>query len=330
MTPRWARTVGAGVVMTLAAFHTPPAWAQAWTPAQGEGAVSIQFQDTFVKYHSLPTVRVDRGHIFGDSALADVSYGITDRFAVSFGVPYVESKYSGERPHQKPIDGGAYHGAVQDLRFDARYNVTRRGIVFTPFLGTMLPSHSYEYFAHSAIGRRLRELRVGAYSAALLTRVTPGLFVQSSYSYGFVEKVLGISHNRSNLDAELGYFVRPEFRVFALAAGQLTHGGVELSLDSPTLLGPILYPHHDQITHDNLLNIGGGAAFDLTPSVGVYGSIIHTAAGRNVHMLQRGITFGMSWSFSRGDRQPRATRTAWTAADTRRRTLGRCICQKTK
>ncbi|MBI1875545.1 MAG: hypothetical protein HYS05_16895 [Acidobacteria bacterium] len=44
----------------------------------------------------------------------------------------------------------------------------------------------------------------------------PGTFVQARYSYTFVERVIDIAHNRSNLDVEVGYFVNPSFRVFAL------------------------------------------------------------------------------------------------------------------
>src|SRR5262245_3793513 len=74
-----------------------PVLAQAWTPPQGEGTVAVQFQDAFVKYHQLPTVRLDRGHIRGETLLVDVTYGITDKAAVSVALPYVASKYNGPR-----------------------------------------------------------------------------------------------------------------------------------------------------------------------------------------------------------------------------------------
>ena len=84
-----------------------------------------------------------------------------------------------------------------------------------------------QQFAHSAPGRDLHELQVGAYWAKLLDRVLPGLFVTGRYSYGFTQRVLDISHNRSNVDLELGYFIKPEVRVFGLGSGQLTHGGID-------------------------------------------------------------------------------------------------------
>ena len=308
--------------------------AQAWTPAPGEGTVSIQFQDTFVKYHQLPTIRLDRGHIRAETLLLDFTYGLTDKVELRVSLPYVASKYNGNRPHllapdfsqPNPVDDGAYHSTFQDFHFNVAYNISRKRLVLTPFVGTIMPSHGYEYFAHSAVGRDLRELQVGTYWAELLDAVLPGLFVQGRYSYGFAQHILDISHNRSNLDVEAGYFITPEFRAFALAAGQLTHGGVDLYGDSLSVLGPVLYPHHDQISRDNFLNLGGGAAYTLTPSVDVFGSVIHTQAGRNVHALQYGVTVGVSWSFVKGDTAARARGQAQNRRQAQTKALAKCRC----
>jgi hypothetical protein len=325
----------AALTVALLLTASTTAFAQAWTPAQGEGTVAIQFQDAFVKYHQLPTVRLDRGHIRGESLIVDFTYGVTDKLAVSVALPFVTSKYDGPNPHRhddgSTLDTGAYHSTFQDFRFDVRYNVSRRGFVLTPFVGSIMPSHGYEYFGHSAVGRHLREVQVGMNWARLLDTVVPGLFVQGRYSYGFVERILDISHNRSNLDLEVGYFMKPELRVFALGAGQLTHGGLDLYGNSRAVLGDVLYWHHDQISRDNLLNVGAGAAYDLTPSVGVYGSFMRTVAGRNVHALDHGVTVGMTWSFVKGQEGARASRTpVQTEAEGQQRTLARCVCQKAK
>jgi hypothetical protein len=327
-----ARVVFGGIALVIPLVTARPAWAQAWTPPQGEGTVSVQFQDAFVKYHQLPTVRLDRGHISGETLLVDFTYGLTDRVAVSVSLPWVASKYDGLRPHQFPIDDGSYHSTFQDFRFDVRYNVARKSVVVTPFVGTILPSHGYEYFAHSAVGRNVRELQVGANWATLLDPVLPGLFLQGRYSYGFAERILDISHNRSNLDLEVGYFVKPEFRVFALGAGQLTHGGVDLNGNSLITLGPVVFPHHDRIARDNILNVGVGAGYSLTPSVDVFGSVIHTVAGRNIHALQHSLTVGASWSFATRRARTRASRSdlAENRSDAQPRVLARCVCQKGK
>jgi hypothetical protein len=243
----------------------------------------------------------------------------------------VTSRYRGLTPHDPATDNGAFHSTFQDFRFDLRYNVSRKGLVFTPFAGTIVPSHGYQYFAHSAAGRHVRELQVGTYWAKVLDPVLPGLFLQGRYSYGFAQRIVDISHNRSNLDLEAGYFVKPELRVFALGAGQLTHGGVDLTGNSRPILGEILWPHHDQIGRDNFLNVGAGAAFELTPTVGVYGSVIRTVAGRNVHALHLGVAAGVSWTFSTKAAATRANRAARAAdRDVEVRTLVKCLCLKDK
>jgi len=333
MTPRLTtRPLLAAAFAGALAGSTAPAAAQAWVPPRGEGAVSIQVQDALVVHHLLPTVQRDRGRIRAETLLADVTYGVTDKLAVSMSIPFVSSQYQGTRAHDPVIDNGRFHSTFQDFRFDVRYNLARNGLVLTPFAGTILPSHDYVYFAHSAAGRDLRELQVGTYWATLLDPVLPGLFVQGRVSHGFEQRVVDISRSRSNLDLEIGYFVKPELRVFASGAAQLTHGGIDLNGNSKETLSPPLWIHHDQIGRENYLNLGIGAAYDLTETVGVYGSVQRTAAGRNVHAMDHAVTAGVSWSFAtrraagRDAEAGRAARLDQEAA----KTLARCICQKEK
>jgi hypothetical protein len=232
-------SVVAALVPLIMAVSASSARAQAWLPAQGEGTVSVLFSDVFAKYHYLPTTPQDFGHIRTETVLLDVTYGLTDKVAITVGIPWVASRYSGAYPHPladltgvTPLDDGTYHQTFQDFRFDVRYNITRRGLVLTPFIGSIVPSHSYTYFAHTAPGRDLNELQLGVSAAGMLDSLVPGTFVQASYSYGVTEKVLDIAHNRSNMSLEIGYFVTPTLRLLALSTGQLTHGGVDAP--SPT------------------------------------------------------------------------------------------------
>jgi len=322
-------------VLTMLALTSASARAQAWLPAQGEGTVSVLFQDALAKYHFLPTTAVDRGHIQSDSLMVDVTYGLTDKIAVSIGIPWVASKYTGSTPHPlvdrsgpipvlygvNPIDDGSYHQTFQDFRFDVRYNITKRGLVLTPFVGSVMPSHDYTYFAHAAPGRDLKELQLGVSAAKLLDSLVPGLFVQGRYSYGFTEQVLDISHNRSNVELEIGYFLTPKLRLLSLNTGQVTHGGIDLTLNSRVDLGPVLFSHHDQIDRVNSLNVGGGAAYSVTEAVDIFGSLIHTVAERNGHAIDHGLTVGLSWSFSTGRGRDRAI--ASTEGS-----LVKCVCEK--
>lgn len=330
---RFRAAFSAVVVPIMVAMSAPLARAQAYLPPKGEGTVSILFQDTSVIYHNAPTIRLDVGHIRSESLLVDVTYGVTDNLAVSFGIPWLASKYTGATPHPlnlepgappNPLEDGTYHSTFQDFRFDLRYNVTKRRIVLTPFVTTVTPSHDYETLAHTAPGVGLLELQIGVTAAKLLDSLVPGLFVQGRYSYGFVEKVIDISHNRSNMSLEVGYFATPKLRLLALGSAQVTHGGIDMPsppLSPRAVLTPLEFLHHDQIQRINFLELGGGAAYSLTQSVDLFGSLLRTVAARNGHAIDRGLTVGMSWSFSTRSGKDRAI----ASSD---RSLAKCMCVK--
>lgn len=334
MTLRSALTLLA--VPVIVAAYARPAGAQAWLPAKGEGAVSVIYQDLFDKYHQFPGIgKVDAGSTTSRSMLLDVTYGVTDKLAISFAIPWVSANYVGAGPHPladlsggtpvfygtTPLDDGTYHGTWQDIRFDVRYNLTKKGLVLTPFIGSSAPSHDYVTLAHAAPGVRLKQLQIGVAGAKMLDRVVPGLFVQGRYAYGITQKLLDISHNRSNVDLEVGYFVTPKLRVMALGAGQLSHGGIDMVNNPRVNLPPFQFLNHDRITRINFLNVGGGAAYSLTERIDVFASMVRTVAARNGHLIDRGISMGASWSFSAG----RAKDSAIARAE---QSLAKCVCAK--
>jgi hypothetical protein len=324
--------LAAALLVTMGASR---AHAQAFVPAKGEGSVSFLYQDQFFRYHYFPTQPVDAGHIWARSMLYDITYGLTDKIAVSFGIPLMVTRYVGPTPHflasdpskTTPIDDGTWHATIQDLRFDVRYNVTRdlwnRGIVVTPFVGSVMPSHEYPYFAHAGFGRNLQEIQTGVSVAKIFERGIPGLLLQGRYAYGFVEEVVDIPHNRSLASLEAAYFVTSSFRAFGMIGGQRTHGGIDLfGARSRLELPPDVFVHHDQIQRENMLTVGGGASYSLNDSVDLFGSLTHTVAQRNGHELERGISIGLSWSFTTRLAQPRAVTT------TAENSLVRCLCEK--
>jgi hypothetical protein len=340
-------SLGSAIAVFTCLFVLAPtvrAAAQAWVPAKGEGAVAIAFQNMSVKQHILTTTWVDAGHIDTFVAVADVTYGLTDRIAVDVALPFVTSRYTGTKPHPSAIDDGTYHSSFADLRFALRYNLTRGGTVITPYVGTIMPSNNYEYFAHAAVGEQLRELQVGVYAAKLFERGIPGTFISGRFGYGFTEKVLDISHNRSMADLEVGHFFTPSFRAFAMASGQYTHGGIDIPVAGLPALPAAYRPVHDQIDRAHNFKLGGGGAYSITDSIDVFGSFVRTMAGRNEHALDRAITVGTSWSFRRKSNDPGAitanapdsltaakqqqARAGSVTTTTSKRSLLRCICQK--
>ena len=282
--------------------------AQAWLPGKGWGNISIAYKNFYVRDHlDVWGRREDRGQIRSHIMSMDLDYGITRRLAVNVGVPLSTVKYTGDFPHKYPeqlsyLDDGTYHGGFQDFRFGLRYALVRYSpVVITPFVDGIVPSHNYETFAHSALGRDLRELLIGTNvgwqgeESSFLSH----LYTQTRISYGFVERVLGRPHNRTNIDSELGYFVTPRLTLSGLATFQKHHGN---PLDTDFSLGPEQWTHeenhdHMELLRADLLDVGAGIAFQLNARKSVYATALHTVWGKNGHPLQAGFIFGFNLRF---------------------------------
>jgi hypothetical protein len=272
---------------------------QAWVPPKGEGESAISYQNLFNQYHyNGDGSRHDYGHIRAFRLIQEFDYGVTDKFAVNVSLPYGFGKYNGPYPHQKPIDNGDYHGALQDFRVGFRYNVVKRPVQFTPFLAVVFPSHHYEHFGHSAVGIDMWEAQAGMSLGRNLAPVLPRGYFQLSYSYSFMQRVLGIRPNRSRIDTEFGYFLTRRLSLQAIAASQIVHHGLFFPQDFPDRSQTnVTWRHHDQILAINFLNMGGGIAYFVNRNWQVYSSLLTSVWGQNGHVLKTGLSFGMSWGF---------------------------------
>jgi len=316
------RVVRAAVVFVLAAMSRPVA-AQALLPAKGEGTVSLLFTSIASHDHFLPDRRYDFGQIDANTLLADVTYGLTDRLAVTFGVPIVVSRYRGSAPHRPvTLDDGSWHATTQDLRFNVRYNVTREHLVVTPFVGTDMPSRDYEFYAHAAPGRRLMELAGGVSVAKLFA--APGIVLQGRYALTFSEGVLDRSRRFSVASIEGGYFLTPSIRLLAMTSARIGHTGINLYPDTGRVLPLEIFLHHDQISRESFVNVGGGAAYALTERTDVFGAYTTTVFGRNTHAVNRGLSVGVSWSFG----GPGGDQALIADDGPREGSLVRCLCEK--
>lgn len=306
-------------------FTGTQAQAQAWLPAKGETSVSIVFSDSFVDRHDLNGLSDPNSDISTQSMLADVTFGLRDDLSIAVSLPVVRSRFTsaGTPAHPSILDNGRPHTTVTDLRVDVRYNVlNRRGLVVTPYLTTVTPSHGYEYFAHAAPGRRVNELQLGTYVGTTLDDVLPGMFVQARYGYGIQERFLNFSHNRSVYSAESGYFATPDIRVFGMVSGQVTHGGLNLSPTARLTWPAAQWRNHDRITRENFLNLGAGVGWSINETVDVFGSYTKAIAARNTHVLDRGLVFGASIRLQRS-----AQERGIVSASAGNR-IARCACQK--
>lgn len=294
---------GTAVLLSAVAFAAVapgPAFAQAWLAPKGEASFTIGYTNVWVHDHFFNDgVPIDRGRIYSQSLATNLGYSVTDRLSLSVGLPFVASKYQGVFPHkpngQVTLDNGSYHGTFQDFRVEARFQAGAGALAFTPFVGVGLPSHGYEYFAHSGAGKDLKEVQVGFSVGRRLDPILSDAYFQTRYGFAVPKRVLGISHDRSNLDLELGYFVTPALTLRALSFVQVTHGGFRELIDLTT---PLKRAHHDQLSRANFFELGFGASYALTRSLDGYAAWFKTISGRNTHKLAGAISVGLSVNFS--------------------------------
>ncbi len=276
-----------------------PSHAQAWLPPKGEGSYSVAYQNNFSRDHfDWQGNRFDAGHVQMHNLIQYVEYGLTDKIALDLSVPLTRSIYRGEFPHENPnhTDDGKYHASFSDFRFNVRYNLRRHPLVITPFIGTMVPSHSYETFAHSAIGKDLRGLVFGANFGRVLDPVLPRAFFQAQVSYAVVERIVGSRPSRSQFNNEFGYFVSRRLALTALQSLQITYSGMRFPIDYDDFTGP-RWINHDRISKDSFLNLGGGFSLALSNSWALFGSVQTSVWGHNGHAVNHGIVFGFSRTF---------------------------------
>jgi hypothetical protein len=288
-----------GCILLIASAQRHVTYAQAWLPLQGEGQVTITYENLYVRDHfDYQGKRFDAGPIRTNTIVTTFEYGLTNKLTLDSELTHVTSKYEGfvgPVPHGPP-DTGFYHPTFQDARIGIRYNILSKQLLVTPFIGAVIPTHHYETRGHTAVGRDLHELQIGVNVGRDLGDIIPRTYFQVRYSYAFVEDVRQFNLNRSNADWEFGYFATPQLSLRFTGAWQHTYGGLRYPLDSGI---PDFHELHDRAAKSGFVRVGGGLSFSLTRSLDLHVDLGNTAKGTNTHGT-RGLSLGFSWRFSRG------------------------------
>jgi hypothetical protein len=269
------------------------------------GSISVSYQRISNTGHRLKDgFLAKNGFSTNMGASVEGEYAFTDRFAVSAGLPYVFSKYTDPNPPPPPIpylpvdQCHCWKGGWQDFGATARFNVFKSengAFSLTPSVAIGVPSHDYNFRGEAALGRDLREFRVAIDAGQRLDPVSSKLVVQERYSYAFVEKVLNISTNRSNVSFEADYQLTRRLVARALLSLERTHGGLRGVREANTL---DLLDQHDRLLRDNNWRTGAGLTYSFR-KMDVFASDIEYAGGTNTH-AGRALTFGFSWPFELG------------------------------
>jgi hypothetical protein len=307
--------VNIGMAVLVLLTSTNLGRAQAWVLPAGEGVFSFTYQmldntghrDT--SGHTLPVATsLDMSLYF------DAEYALTNRLSVIVGLPYVFARYTDSNPPPSPIpylpvdQCRCWHSGLQDLSVTARYNLANGTVGLTPFVSLGVPSQNYNFRGESALGDRLREVRIGVDAGRQLRAIGRNLAIQGRYSYAFVEKALSISVNRSNARGQLSYRVKRGLSVLSEFYWQRTHGGLRLGSPPPFILvfpgevnTPDLWYQHDRLLRDNYWRAGGGFNYSLR-QLDLFAAYTAFVVGTDTH-AGRAVTIGFSVPFRLGRSQ---------------------------
>jgi len=242
--------------------------------AKGHGSVSIGYQNTYINgmFVPVPGGKAPIGSIRVQSLSFDLDYFLADRWSAHIGIPFVESRYSGNSPHcvsQAPpqcsgavvptephpnsqfLDDGNYHGTWQDWNLGLAYHGNTNGYLITPSITAHIPSHQYTFFAQAAPGQDLRKLEVAIDLAHQFD--LSNLYYRVRLGHVFAERTLGQSIDHNKLDLELGYFLSEAWTVKVFGVGKKGNGytgGYDRTTE--------LWYHHDQRAKHNYANLGAG------------------------------------------------------------------------
>lgn len=273
----------------------PCAFAQAWLPGQGTLGTTATYSNELNLYHYLPDgEEFDAGHTRSETLGIAFGYSPTDRVLLTASLPYVKTRYWGERPHPGDVDDGDVNHTMTDLRLSVHYQALLEPFALAPYVAFVIPVTDYPTLGHAAPGRGLNETWLGFGIGKNLSAWLPRTYVQGRYNYAFVQEVQDIAHDHSNVDLEIGYFVNRQWSVRALCFMRFEHGGV----DVPMPLSNPLYPYHDQLAATSYTNLGLGASYTPTDNISFYLMGLQGVRGENGHKVDQGLTLGMSYGFS--------------------------------
>lgn len=292
------------------------ALAQAWIGEQNDLSLSLTSQLTLL----------DNLAIFDGSAIQDlfsataldfelgVEYVPIDSFAVRLRVPFKAITYTGEQTAPPgtnlggldfahgAYDDGSMHFTTTDLSLELAYMFFGDTFALTPFVRGSLPT-GYEWKGYAAAGLGLKQLALGlslGLSGSLLTPDLYALFLNMSYSYSFVERLdentmtSEVNVNRSDANAQLGYFILDPLAIFVSFDLLLTHDGIELDGNYRNL-PPDLKANHDPLLRQQAIFFGGGLFYQITDTFGANVNARFMLSAQNV-MKATIFQLGLTWA----------------------------------
>jgi hypothetical protein len=227
--------------------------------------------------------------------LAEIDYGVTERFAATASVPFVFAKYTGKNPPISGLEHDAcrcWNESFQDFSLSGRYRFGDEFWALTPQLRYVLPSHDYPYHGEAVVGQNLNQLLLGI-NAAWRTPALPKASLQGGYTYTFAEAAVdGIRPNRSNVTMSFGYALTRSLYVHGGALAQKNYAGLTVA-EFFTSAPPDQKAQADRLLKMRYWHMIGGVSYS-TRFADVFFSVEPYVWGRDTH---DGIayTVGSTW-----------------------------------
>ena len=284
-------------LLSVAAFFiaTTSASAQAWVAPARVGAVNLVLQTVDHTGHLLDDgSRLDGYDSESRGVLVEVDYAVTDRFSFNIGVPYIGARYTGPEPSffGLPIDDCmCWNNGFQDLSVTARYNIFNDAFALTPSVSYGYPTNNYPFFGEAAIGRNLNEFRLALDAGYRVDPISSRFSISGRYAYAFVEEVLDIPNDRSNLSLSFAYLFIRKFSGNLIFYWQRSHGG----LKSTEFETEEEWVQFDRLLKDNFFHIGAAFTYSFR-RFDVFASYTEFVDGTDTH-VGRALTFGFSAPF---------------------------------
>jgi len=294
----------AGSALLVATIHLGCAAAlraQPWVPPQGEGTVSVTYQNYYVIGHfDRQGHKNKNGATHAKAMVATFDYALTDSVAITATLPFIATRYTGPPMYlvggvptfPGPLDDRSYHGTFQDLQVEVRRVWWAGPVAVAPLLGGTLPTHDYETHGEAVAGKHRREVQIGASAAPDLGAFLPKAYTHVRYALAVAERIDGFESVRSTIDLEGGYDLTARVAVRALTTWQVAHKGPMIAD-----LAAHDWAGHDRFIVASYFNAGGGLTLSLTNHTELNAVWIGTVSGRGGAHQARMLAVGLSWSF---------------------------------
>lgn len=278
-----------------------------------KGDASLRFEYQYIRTGAFNSSigDIDIGNTDAHVFMVSGSYAISDRWTVMASLPWIKKRHQGALPHDavadfqnymppdlRVIDTGEYHGGLQDLYFGVQYLAKDGPLSISPFIVYGTPVNDYPFYAHSALGRNIWHIPVGA--ALSYTPHFSDFYFSGDIAYVFTEKSLGVDISHWLINARVSYYVTPRFAPMVFVS--VKHGTQGLGFPDDFTPGIFDFDSEDWYYHDrtikhNWVNAGVGFHWTINADYQLSGTLFKMVNPEQVNVVERAWSLGVTRYF---------------------------------